>query len=431
MKTNICILFFLTHFLSFGQESFDYQEFTKKMCSWEFHGRGYVNQGDLIAAKFIANQMEELGIDSLPSGYFQAFTHNVNTFPDTCSVQINTHLLEPGIDYVINPISNGTCKYAKCNGTRSYDQKHIKILNTREIYKNDLEPSFFGDHKDDMLYIVHNNLTGLRLEGKQMIQVMSKYNNVIELIDDKFIWSIENKTNEHLYIQMKKNTFDSIDTQQGDIKIHLHHDYIDNYISNNVIGHIPSKRKSKGTIMITAHYDHLGRMGTETYFPGANDNASGVAMLLALGETIKSKPLKKYNTLLVAFAGEEAGLVGSKYMTENPLCEISKIRFLLNLDIMGSGEHGITAVNGRVFKKEFKLLQKMNQKIQAVTVVKARGKAANSDHYFFTEKGVRSFFVYTMGKNKNYHDIFDTYENLNFNSFNGLAKLFDSFLRRL
>lgn len=172
-------------------------------------------------------------------------------------------------------------------------------------------------------------------------------------------------------------------------------------------------------------------MGTETYFPGANDNASGVAMLLALGETIKSKPLKKYNTLLVAFAGEEAGLVGSKYMSENPLCEISKIRFLLNLDIMGSGEHGITAVNGRVFKKEFKLLQKMNRKTQAVPVVKARGKAANSDHYFFTEKGVRSFFVYTMGENKNYHDIFDTYENLNYNSFNGLAKLFDSFLRRL
>ena len=98
---------------------------------------------------------------------------------------------------------------------------------------------------------------------------------------------------------------------------------------------------------------------------------------------------------------------------------------------MGSGEHGITAVNGRVFKKEFKLLQKMNRKTQAVPVVKARGKAANSDHYFFTEKGVRSFFVYTMGENKNYHDIFDTYENLNYNSFNGLSKLFDSFLRRL
>ena len=45
-------------------------------------------------------------------------------------------------------------------------------------------------------------------------------------------------------------------------------------------------------------------------------------------------------------------------MSENPLFKISKIRFLLNLDIMGSGEHGITAVNGRVFKKEFKLLQK-------------------------------------------------------------------------
>ncbi|MGB1452412.1 MAG: M28 family metallopeptidase, partial [Crocinitomicaceae bacterium] len=265
----------------------------------------------------------------------------------------------------------------------------------------------------------------------QVAQNVSKYNDVIELVNDKFTWSVQAKANNHLYVQMKKNIFDSLYVDEKNIKIHLHSNHLINYESNNIIGHIPSKRKSKGTIMITAHYDHLGRMGTKTYFPGANDNASGVAMLLALGETIKSKPLKKYNTLLVAFAGEEAGLVGSKYMSENPLCEISKIRFLLNLDIMGSGEHGITAVNGRVFKKEFKLLQKMNRKTQAVPVVKARGKAANSDHYFFTEKGVRSFFVYTMGKNKNYHDIFDTYENLNYNSFNGLAKLFDSFLRRL
>lgn len=433
MKANICILFFLIHFLSFGQESFDYQKFTKKMCAPEFHGRGYVNQGDLIAAKFISSQMKKLGIDSLPSGYFQAFIHNVNTFPDTCSVQINNQILQPGIDYVIKPISNGTCMDTRCIGARNFDSKNIEIMDMKHLFEQERDAPLWRNYDPEKLYVIDNNVTvdSLSIYVHQVAQNLSKYNDVIELVNNKLTWSVQSKANEHLYVQLKKNIFDSLYIDQKNIKIHLHNNHLIDYESNNVIGYIPSKKKSKGTIMITAHYDHLGRMGTETYFPGANDNASGVAMLLALGETIKSKPLKKYNTLLVAFAGEEAGLVGSKYMTENPLCEISKIRFLLNLDIMGSGEHGITAVNGRVFKKEFKLLQKMNRKTQAVPVVKARGKAANSDHYFFTEKGVRSFFVYTMGMNKNYHDIFDTYENLNYNSFNGLARLFDSFLRRL
>ena len=97
---------------------------------------------------------------------------------------------------------------------------------------------------------------------------------------------------------------------------------------------------------------------------------------------------------------------------------------------MGSGEEGITAVNGRIFSKEFKRLQKLNRRQKAVPTVKARGKSANSDHHFFTEKGVRSFFIYTMGQNKNYHDVYDTYENLSFSSFENLSRLFDSFLRR-
>ena len=154
MKAIICILFFLIHFLSFGQESFDYQEFTKKMCSPEFHGRGYVNQGDLIAAKFISFQMKELGIESLPSGYFQVFTHNVNTFPDTCSVQINNQILQPGLDYVINPISNGTCRYPKCNGIKSYDEKNIEIMDMKHLFEEEWNAPLWRNYNPKKLYVI-------------------------------------------------------------------------------------------------------------------------------------------------------------------------------------------------------------------------------------------------------------------------------------
>ena len=432
MKLPFFLLALLIVQSSFSQNKFDYRSFTKKMCSPEFHGRGYVNKGDSIAAAYIAGQMNRLGIDSLSSGYFQPFHLDVNTFPDSCSIHINNEGLTPGVDYMIDPTSNGTCLNAICKGARNYDSKHIEVMDMRKLFEEDWDPNWWRNYDDETLYVIDNNVAedSLSIYVHQMAQNTSKYYDVIELVNTKFTWSVRSTPQEHLYVQMKKNIFNSLNTEELNIQIHLHNTHLTNYASKNVVGQIPAKKKAKGTIMLTAHYDHLGRMGTATYFPGANDNASGVAMLLQLGEMIKSRPLKRYNVLLVAFAGEEIGLLGSKHMSENPLCDLTTVRFLLNLDIMGSGEEGITAVNGRVFTKEFKLLQKMNRRVKAVPVVKARGKAANSDHYFFTEKGVRSFFIYTMGANKNYHDIYDTYENLTFGSFEGLSVLFDSFLRR-
>ena len=75
--------------------------------------------------------------------------------------------------------------------------------------------------------------------------------------------------------------------------------------------------------------------------------------------------------------------------------------------------------------------KKINKKLKAIPNVKSRGKSANSDHHHFTEKGVPGFFIYTMGYNQNYHDIYDTYEALSFSSFKGLSELFEKFIRQL
>ena len=104
---------------------------------------------------------------------------------------------------------------------------------------------------------------------------------------------------------------------------------------------------------------------------------------------------------------------------------------MLNLDIMGSGEEGITVVNSTLFKKEFNGLLKLNKKLNAVQLVKPRGPAANSDHFYFTEAGVPAFFIYTMGPNKHYHDVFDTSEALSFKIFDSLSLLLEKFVRKL
>ena len=104
---------------------------------------------------------------------------------------------------------------------------------------------------------------------------------------------------------------------------------------------------------------------------------------------------------------------------------------MVNLDIMGSGEEGITAVNATLHKKEFKKLQKLNAKYDLLTVVKPRGPAANSDHYWFTNRNVPAFFIYTMGPNKHYHDVFDTYAELSFSEYEDITELLVRFVSKL
>ena len=82
-------------------------------------------------------------------------------------------------------------------------------------------------------------------------------------------------------------------------------------------------------IYIVGHYDHLGRMGKEVYFPGANDNASGISMILSLAKELAQEEKTKYSMVFICFGSEEIGLVGSKYYTENPLVPLEKIKFLI------------------------------------------------------------------------------------------------------
>ncbi len=182
-------------------------------------------------------------------------------------------------------------------------------------------------------------------------------------------------------------------------------------------------------IVFTAHYDHLGKMGKETIFPGANDNASGASVLLDLANYYTNKAeTGNYCYVFIAFGGEEAGLVGSKYFTEHPSFALDKIKFLINLDLLGNGEEGITVVNGRLHKKEFETLVKINDEKGYLEAVNARGKARNSDDYYFTEKDVPAFFIYTLGKNKAYHDIYDKPETLLFPEYNDLFDLLTDFV---
>jgi Zn-dependent M28 family amino/carboxypeptidase len=164
-------------------------------------------------------------------------------------------------------------------------------------------------------------------------------------------------------------------------------------------------------IVFTAHYDHLGGIGPKVFFPGANDNASGVSMVLNLLKYY-STHRPRYKTVFVFFAGEEAGLLGSSFFVQSNYLPLKNIKFLINLDLLGTGDEGIMVVNGAIHERQFNLLRQINDENGLLPEIKKRGKAANSDHYWFSEKGVPAFFIYTMGGIKAYHDVHDVEKTL-------------------
>ena len=132
------------------------------------------------------------------------------------------------------------------------------------------------------------------------------------------------------------------------------------------------------------------------------------------------------------FSGEEAGLYGSSYFSQEPLFPLNKIKILINFDMVGTGSDGVKVVNGSVFKNEYDKLVEINKKNNYLKTVAIRGEAANSDHYYFYKKGVKSIFIYTLGnEHKEYHTIGDRSETLPLTKYESLFHLTLDFINSL
>jgi aminopeptidase YwaD len=375
MKLSLTFFFLLFTTVVFAQDSLFARRMVDTLTSPYFWGRGYTNDGMGKATRFISAQFKEFGLQPMDGKDFvQAFSFNANTFPGTMELSINGISLVPGKDFIIGPESRG----------------------------------FKGEGK---------------LVQRDSVLFVDVKDRVIVKIENKLTWSVEQGVADYTLIQLDKK---ALKDAPSTINIDVENTLIENFKTGNICAMVRGTAKPDSFIVLTAHYDHLGGMGAKTYFPGANDNASGISQLLSLARYYAKNP-QRYSMAFICFSGEEAGLLGSKYFTENPLIPLANIRFLVNMDIVGTGEEGITGVNATVYPKEFAMIKQANDDGHYLVKVASRGKAANSDHYFFTEKGVPAFYIYTMGGIKAYHDVFDISKTLPLNEYNHLFKLLVGF----
>jgi aminopeptidase YwaD len=389
------------------------------LCAPSMHGRGATFSGDSIAASYIQDEFRSLQLNKFGQDFLQPFVFNINTFPGKVKCAIGKKELNAGKDFILEPSSPsgaGYCKLFYLDTTIFNDEGRMERYFKRNFAgKAICWPSGYTKKVERL--------------SQKYIKSLNTAACIVEVNENKLTASLSGHQRPQPYFQVRS---DALQGRGNKINFDVEAVLMENKRSQNVIAFVEGKQARDSFVVISAHYDHLGRMGKEVYFPGANDNASGVSLLLQLASyyTIEeNRP--EYTIVFIAFGAEEAGLIGSRYYTEHPLFPLEKIKFMINLDLVGTGDDGLMVVNGTVHPEQFRLLEEINKENNYLPAIKKRGKAPNSDHYFFSEKGVPAFFLYTLGGIRAYHDIYDRPETLPLTKYKEVFLLIREFIGRL
>lgn len=175
--------------------------------------------------------------------------------------------------------------------------------------------------------------------------------------------------------------------------------------TRNVLAKITGsdKRLKDECVVIGGHMDHLGVSPMGDVYNGANDNASGTAVVMEIARVMKLNKVKPKRTVVFAgWAGEEQGLLGSRYFAEHsPLIE--KTVAYINMDMVGHGTGNVPFRGEYYGPHVWKLLEEKLPKTIMEYVKPGRGGPGGSDHSPFLEKGVPAFAIMTEGHHFKYH----------------------------
>ncbi len=176
----------------------------------------------------------------------------------------------------------------------------------------------------------------------------------------------------------------------------------------NVVGMLKGNGSSDEIIVVGAHYDHLGTQGDgddKRVYNGADDNASGTSAVIELARVLGSGPKLRRNVLFMTFSGEEMGLLGSRHFVTHPTVDLSKIRAMFNMDMVGRFGQDRFEIWGTDTAEEF---PELIERVTAAAGIdyKAPTRSGNifgrSDHASFYRHDIPVLFPFT-GLHQEYH----------------------------
>ena len=385
------------------------------LSSDQLQGRRTGTEGEKLAYQYLSSQFEKAGL--APKGddnsYIQSFQidEGKQVLPATHLI-INDTSLQNGKDFF--PLIFSANGSAKGDVSPAFKEKGMPwFWDIKEVLEeNQNNPHF------DIAEAIRNKALDIAQKGASALII---YNS--GKADDGLEFDGKGKTPQiaipviYLSKQMAaKYLSDNAANLTLDLQTALSNK---TRTGHNVIGYIDNA--SAHTIILGAHYDHLGLGEDDNSLDpnnhqvhnGADDNASGTAAMIELAKAIKDSKFEKNNYLFICFSGEELGLLGSKYFTQNLTVPLDAVDYMINCDMIGrfNDDTKKIIIGGYGTSPEWAKI--LPEKTKSLTVKFDSSGIGPSDHTSFYLKNIPVLFFFT-GMEKDYHRASDDVDKINF-----------------
>ena len=399
-----------------AQDLAHYKKIVKELSSAKYQGRGYAEDGANKAGKWIAKEFAKVGADEVVC---QPFKLNINTFPGKMEMSIDGKKMVPGVDFTLrefNPTIKG-----------EYNLYYIDTLNydADKIFADLATPEYEGAMVVcDFMFSYKHMADFKKLQSKAGCSNVGLIYTWEEPL--KFYKAYGEVVREKPIIWVKPDFPKGAKT----VKVNMENKFLEGYECFNVIAKVEGK-KHDSCYVFTAHYDHLGKLGKKTYYPGAHDNASGTAAIITLAAHY-AEHTPEYDMYFIAFSGEDANLRGSEWYAEHPVAPLSEIKYLFNLDMIADNNPNQYCEVSDKGMPGYALFEQINAEKGYFKALDRSELADNSDHYPFAERHVPCiFFMNEHGDAfKYYHTVYDTWKNAIFTNYEPTVNLIKDFIEK-
>jgi len=447
----------------------------KYLSSDPLLGRLTGSPGDSLAALFIRDKLVSYGLKPLSGDGFQRFKVPQKTLPGkNNSLSINGTVFTPEKDFMplgfsANSALNSEAVFAgygfnisedslKWNDYKDIDVKGKWVI----ILRSDPEPdntrspfARYSSDRDKALLAKDMGASGILMVSGPVSAQNDTFEplNAIEYSVDIPVLRIKREIAD-IILAKSENNIANLEKKLNDsrqpisfsskVTIDARADLARKYASTrNVAMILPGENEKLKSeyIIIGAHFDHLGMGGpgsgsravdTIGIHHGADDNASGVAMMMEIARKFAKTPGSHPRSIIcLAFSGEEEGLLGSKQFTDQPGIDLSKVNAMINLDMVGRlNETNNLQISGVGTAEGLKKLVYSKSDTSIIKLTLSDEGYGPSDHSSFYGKNIPVLFYFT-GAHLDYHTPTDTYDKINYKGMVEVSQLIFPMAREL
>ena len=449
---SVIALFFIascgsSHYLPLNDEQLkgNLKKHISTLASDAFEGRETGTEGERKASDYIVREFKKIGLQPKgEKGFLQEFSFTAGAeFGPSTQLLINSTIYKSGTDFIPLPYSSSgvvtgyitKVQYGITDTKNERDDYKGKLNISKKIFLietgtpdgNDPHGKF-GDWTDLRkkidLAVAHGASAVIFINSDtssndpkpdwknhttpSTIPVIFAMKNVSQVLKDSIITNCTVGT-EIIRIEKK---------------------------GHNVIGFI--NNKSSNTVVVGAHYDHLGYgdegslyRGAPAIHNGADDNASGTAALIEIARFVKHIPLNKNNYLFIAFSGEEKGLLGSNYFVKHPTLDLKNVSYMINMDMLGrlKNDEKVLIINGTGTTGRWKGLLD-SSKVADLKIKETDSGVGPSDHTSFYLQNIPVLHFFS-GTHSDYHKPSDDEDKINYEGEMMIIKMIENVMTRL